>query len=409
MGLLKLLPYQEKARDKVITRLLNYGVAYLVGELRTGKTIVSIHSAHRVARSVLFVTRKKAMQSIESDFSLCGLEFLDFDIINYERLEKVTGQYDLVIFDEAHCMGAFPKPSKRTAFAKKKFSQCKIIFLSGTPTPESFSQLYHQFWVAGSKSPWAKWPTFYKWANQFVNIQRIYIKMGLMIRDYKDAKPEVVTAFNKYKVTVTQKEAGFNGVIDEQIHTILLPKQCREVLKQIKKDKLSERLKIVADSGSKLMRTIHQISSGTFINSEGDRIVLSDFKVKYIQKHFTGKIAIFYVYIAEGDMLKEAFPNWTADPEEFNSSKNRPFICQIQSGQEGVNLKTADHLIFFNISFSATSYWQGRARSQSRTGGDKLVHWLFSDVGMEKRVYEVVQGKKNFTSRHFNERDYFSI
>jgi hypothetical protein len=39
---------------------------------------------------------------------------------------------------------------------------------------------------------------------------------------------------------------------------------------------------------------------------------------------------------------------------------------QIVAGREGVNLSTADALVFYNIDFSATSYWQARARLQTK-------------------------------------------
>ncbi len=218
--------------------------------------------------------------------------------------------------------------------------------------------------------------------------------------------------FNMYKVTMTQEDAEFNCDVVEKIHELKLPDNCLQLIKELRKNKLSESAKIVADSGAKLMSAIHQISSGTYIETKTEftdptiRNVISNFKADYIKRTFDGKLAIFYVYIAEGILLRNYFKNHTDNPEEFNKSKDKVFICQIQSGKEGINLSTADHLIFYNIAYSAVAYWQGRARTQSLNGGDKLCHWLFSDKGIEKKIFNVVATKKSFTTRHFNINDY---
>jgi hypothetical protein len=57
----------------------------------------------------------------------------------------------------------------------------------------------------------------------------------------------------------------------------------------------------------------------------------------------------------------------------------------------------------YNIDFSATSYWQVRARMQfkDRTTAANVV-WLFSDLGIEEKVYKAVSAKKNFTVSYYN-------
>lgn len=67
--------------------------------------------------------------------------------------------WDLIIIDEAHRLGGYPKPPKNLKDIKK-FKCDKHILLSGTPCPESWSQIYHQ--LAVSKfSPFAKYNNFY--------------------------------------------------------------------------------------------------------------------------------------------------------------------------------------------------------------------------------------------------------
>ena len=124
-----------------------YNFVYLAMEVRIGKTLTSMGIAHFLkAENVLFLTKKKAISSIESDYELLAPDF-DITVINYESMHKIPQRgWDFVILDEAHGMGAFPKPSKRAKDVKNLLAQnrARVILLSGTPTPESYSQMYHQ-------------------------------------------------------------------------------------------------------------------------------------------------------------------------------------------------------------------------------------------------------------------------
>lgn len=403
---MQLRPYQKSAATELINRLRKFGVAYLSGEVRTGKTAIALTVASTYG-NILFVTKKKAIASIESDAKALGVAKKLF-ITNYESLHKIAlHSCKIVVLDEAHCLGQFPKPGTRAALLKEIINKLPVILLSGTPSPESYSQLFHQFWVT-NKGPWAHYQKFYKWAKDYVNIGKKYVGFGRQINDYSQAKPEVMEEFKPYAVAITQADAGFDGTVVEKIHRVEMPTTIQLMLSLLKKDKtLSyQRIELTADTGAKLMSMTHQLSSGTIIDDTGHAFIISKFKLDYIKKTFAGmKIAIFYVYVKEGEMLRAYFNNCTDDPQYFNAHDKSVFICQVAAGREGINLSSADAIVFMNISYSAVSYWQARARSQSQKGGDKEVHWIFSNNGpvktIEQKIYEVVQFKKNFTLRHF--------
>jgi hypothetical protein len=65
---------------------------------------------------------------------------------------------------------SYPKPSKYAKDIKQRFGDIPMIMLSGTPTPESYSQYYHLFWLSNN-SPFKEYTNFYKWANEYVNIE----------------------------------------------------------------------------------------------------------------------------------------------------------------------------------------------------------------------------------------------
>jgi superfamily II DNA or RNA helicase len=135
------------------TEVINkYGFVYLAMEVRTGKTLTSLGICENLKPlRILFVTKKKVITNIENDYYLLNPSY-KMEVINYESLHKLEHkQFNVIILDEAHSLGAFPKPSNRAKQIKDliQASRAKVIFLSGTPTPESYSQMFHQtLWIA---------------------------------------------------------------------------------------------------------------------------------------------------------------------------------------------------------------------------------------------------------------------
>ena len=119
------------------------------------------------AKKVLFITKIKAVSSILADYEHYKSHF-ELTTINKESVHKIEdpGSYDLIILDEAHGFGAFPKPGTHTKKVQQICKNKRIIFLSGTPHPESNSQIFHQFWLS-SYSPFKDYKNFYAWHKNF--------------------------------------------------------------------------------------------------------------------------------------------------------------------------------------------------------------------------------------------------
>ena len=96
----KLRHYQERLSNEVAAKLGEHKIAILNAEVRTGKTHVALSVASKY-NNVLFITKKKAISSIEDDYKTAGHSF-NITVINYESLHKVSGVFDLVICDESH-------------------------------------------------------------------------------------------------------------------------------------------------------------------------------------------------------------------------------------------------------------------------------------------------------------------
>ena len=401
--------YQVKNANNGVNILKDKKIVYLCMSVRTGKTATSMEIARLYgANKVLFLTKKIAMNSIKSDYDEFGYaKYFSIEIMNDESMHKLNGDYDLVIHDEHHRFGAVPKPGKATKTFKKMFSHLPMIFLSGTPTPEGYSQIYHQYWVS-AYSPFSKYTNFYKWAKDFVIPEVKYTSHG-PAACYKNAYIDRIDPItNPYVITYTQEQAGFESVIEEEcLYVDMKPStysMCDKLIRDLiiqGKDEV-----ILADTSVKLQQKLHQMYSGTVKFESGNSMVIDYSKAEFIRDKFKGvKIGIFYKFIAELQALREVFgDSLTTDLDEFNST-DKSIALQIISGREGISLQNAEFLVFYNIDFSATSYWQGRDRMTTMDRKFNKIYWVFSTKGIERKIYKSVMNKKSYTLSHFK-KDY---
>ena len=398
--MIKLREYQEEISTKAVEILRKYKIVYLAMEVRCGKTLTSLATAQKYnAKKVLFLTKKKAIQSIISDYESLKPNF-ELVVINNESLHLIKdNDFDLIISDEHHRNGAFPKPNKITKLIKERFSNKPMIFLSGTPTPESYSQWYHQFWLS-NYTPFKDYVNFYKWSNDYVNIKLKFVGYA-QIKDYSDAyKDRIDKIIDKYIISFTQEQSGFNSKVTENVIKVKMKTITYNIAKELKKNNIFEGKNdlIIADTGVKLMSKLHQLYSGTCILESGKTQIIDNSKCIEIENKFkNNKIAIFYKFQAEYDLIKQYFNDKiTNDLNEFNTS-DKWIALQIVSGREGISLKEADYLVYFNIDYSAVSYLQSKDRMTTMERKENNIFWIFSDGGIEEHIYKSVMNKKNYT------------
>ena len=410
--MIELRNYQKQIVKEGLGIISQYGLLYLAMEVRTGKTLTALSICDKLcASNVLFITKLKVVPGILKDHRDLGCYF-KLTCLNYESLHKLEGlKFDVIICDEAHTLGAFPKPSKRAKQVKdlvKKYKS-KVIFLSGTPTPESHSQIYHQLYVHPN-NPFKEYINFYRWANDYVKVKIKYIG-SMKINDYSEAlKDKIMEKVKPLMINYTQEAAGFESNVNEIVYMVPMKASTYSMCDRLKKDLVIQGKDdvILADTGAKLMNKLHQMYSGTIILESGKRQILDDSKAQFILRAFHGKkIGIFYKFKAEWDLLKEVYGDaLTDDLEEFNAT-NKNIALQIVSGREGISLRNADVLVYFNIDFSAVSYWQSRDRMTTIDRKFNNIYWIFSKGGIEEKIYKIVQEKRDYTLSYFK-KDFLS-
>ena len=421
---MKLFPNQETLLSQALEVLKKYGFLYLTLETRVGKTPISIMAAFELANKVLFATKKSAMKDISETLAKLSedydLSHKRLDIVSCDSLHKIEkGEYPVIIADEAHGYGAYPLPTLRAKELRRISKGCVVIMLSATPTPESYSMIYHQLWAANVDIPFiTDYKNFYAWAHKYVkkNKEGTYFQVyhsGSYANDYSrgDGKlilPEILP----YMVEGNKKDAGFAVTeIKEIFLKAVVPDALKQLINTVKKDRVAYHgdIVILADTAAKLLSKEHQLASGTVI-PEGSKegVILSTHKMPVIKfaMHLYGRVAIFYKFIAEKKMLEDAFGDRATDNnQEFNENPDKVFIGQFISKREGINLEKADAIICLNIDFAYLSYIQmiNRMMSYNRTK-EAVVIWIFSDNGIEEAIYKAVAKKKNYTSAYYRTR-----
>jgi len=214
-----------------------------------------------------------------------------------------------------------------------------------------------------------------------------------------------------HTISYSQKEAGFKVNTREHFMYVPMSELTYKLTAKLKRDLVIEGKEetILADTPVKLMMKLHQMFSGTVKFESGNSTILDLSKATHIYDNFGDvKIGIFYKFKEELKALMQVYgkENLTTELSVFEDTE-KSIALQIVSGREGISLRKAKALVYYNIDFSATSYWQSRDRMTTKDRLESDVYWIFSENGIEKEIYAAVSKKKDYTVRHFK-RDLLS-
>ena len=404
--MVELWEHQKIASEKVLERLNLYQIAYMQCEMRTGKTKTAMDALNRIddVANVLWIAPLKAVPDVKQQAKEMPLTYL-LTVINKEQLHKYTAnRYDAVVIDEAHNFGGFPKPSL-CAFRLRKIAAKYHLLLSGTSFADACgSQMFHQLWACYGNQIWSEYKNFYAWARAgYVNPKQIRTGAATTVTDYSEANADwIKDSIGHIWVALTQKEAGGFLEVEEEYLEVDMGEQTRTLLKAMKKDNVfyfkSEAV-CSAPTPASVCNKLHQLSGGSVIDDDNNAHVISWEKVRaintYIMQHPNERIAVYYAYIKEGEMLRERIIAPVAStPEQFRESLNSVFIGQHQSNKEGIDLRLADVIIMYSTPWSHVCYAQikQRANVRGREIPSRLL-WLVGKWGIDSHIIKALQEK----------------
>lgn len=370
---MKALPHQIEKSEELYKVLQEKGLAYLAGQIRSGKTLTSILTAEMSkAKKILVLTKKAAIPGWHKfdDFMT-----KDYTITNYEQAHKLPKDFDLVIIDEAHNLGTPGRPSKRFKDIRGLSANLPVILLSGTPHAETKASLYYQMQIT-KYTPFRGFSTFYKFFREYGYEETMRIA-GRAIPVYKKTRPHLDKVIAPYFVTMTQKDAGIEHISEDVIHYVELSARTKEYYNILLKDKVATIYgkQVVCDTDMKLRMTLHQLETGHE-------------KFDYIKENFKGKIAVMSHFIDERHRLSVACPH----VDVYSSNRNA----------EGVDLSMYDHFIILSSDYSGSKFIQRRERNVNLNKKEQaVVHHILVKDAISEIVYKTVSKKRSFNNMIF--------
>lgn len=385
---MKPMQHQVEFSQKLYDKLKEYGFVYLAGKPRSGKTLTAILACEKCnnnINNILVLTKKNAIEGWTKTINVYKPS-KKFYVTNYEQASKLKPEYDLVIIDESHNIGTFPKPSLRWRYIKNITKNIPHIHLSGTAIIESPSSIYHQMNI--SKYTPFPFRSFYEWHNYY---GKPYVKhiSGRAINMYDKVQPHLFNLIDKFTIYMTQEDAGISSDLQAQdeLHYIELSKETKELYNDLQKKryKVYNDIEIIGDTTMKLRIALHQIEGGAIKVGDKYYDLGNTEKIDYIKKNFgdTKDIGIMCHFVGEANKLRKHF--------------KKANIYSSSAHAEGVDLSHLKHFIIYSADYSGAKFVQRRERIVNVNGSNSLkVHHLLVKKAISEQVYKLTSNKMDF-------------
>lgn len=392
-------PYKHQIdiSNQALAILRKNMIVYLAMQERTGKTLTSILICEQTKmNNILVITKKKALDGWNDTLSKYQHKKTYF-CINYESLHKCTFTPDLVIIDEAHSnLGAYPKIGKTWKEVYKFTKGTPLIYLSATPSAQTYAQLYHQLKLS-SWTPWIKYANFYNWHKTY-GIEKTIFLGGRQLKQYDEVKSEMVMNDVKHLfISYTRTELGFEHEPTDIIHYVDLSPETKSYYNSLLKDRVANvaGTEVIADTTMALRTKLHQIEGATLKQEDKNIFLAKTDKIDYIIKTWgdSKDLVIFYQYQNELSLLKQTFKSAT--------------ILQGTSFAEGVDLSMYETCVVYSMDFSTAKYTQRRARQCNMKRDTPIdFHFLLVKGAISEQVYNTVAiNRVNFVDSYFNKQE----
>lgn len=427
---MELRPHQARAYTQVMATLDERGLAMLAGETRSGKTAVAISCCKAMGGPWLFVTKKKAIPSIDADArSIWGREDHGGVIVNVESLGRVKRQkWALVVADESHHgLSGFPKEPKARRQMREAVGDAPVLVMSGTPAIEGTAKLYGQM-TLGKRGPWVEWPTFYQWWHQdghYVKKRSGGYGVAGAIKntgsqgsawgptpDYGAVdEARILREVEPYVVRMTRSEAGYRVQNAQIIPVVLDNARISALILKLRSSKCIHDLDLVCDKGpAQVLQQAHILAGGHYSVDGEFKVLPSEFDPEY-RARWIGEgmregrsYVVLTHYVAERPFVAsilERMAHMVHDSlDDLRESGEGVFVGALSSLAEGVDMSwLTGSQILYSLTWSGSKFSQvcDRQLNFHRSDPAKVAVPLLRG-GVDADVLEAVMGKQNFNA-----------
>ena len=318
-------------------------------------------------------------------------------IINYDLLfrrpELANLENFTLLLDESSLITN--PTAKRTKFILKKLKPKNVILLSGTPTSGKYELLWSQLNLLGwniSKD------LYYK---QYVDVDNSngypVIKGYKNVERLKGKMRAYGCVFMKTEEVIDLPEQRFIDVNIEHL----------TVYKKFMKDcyvKLNN-VEFIGDTTlTKLLR------ARQLCGAYNDKKIEA---LKDLIESTENRLIIFYNFNEELEKIQSVIPENRhisivngnfRDLNAYENYDDSVTIIQYQAGSMGLNLQKANVIVYFSPTLSSEQFEQSKKRIH-RIGQKNNCLYYKLICGIEKRIYEVLDMRKDYTDKLFEEDD----
>lgn len=418
--MLKLLPHQQKVLKQTETQ---NKVAYYL-DMGLGKTFVGPEKMIQLNKRVNLVICQKSKVNdwVEhfikyyKDISVYDLTdkkeyplFFQYSeyrneftpdivgIINYElafRRPELSQLKDFTLMlDESSLIQN--ECAKRSKFILKRLKPSNVILLSGTPTAGRYERLWSQMNLLG-------------W-----NIsKKMYYAQYVNMEISPDGYPIITGYKNVDRLKRKMREHGCVFMKSEEVLNLptqnFIPINVPES-KEYKKFKktgiiITDDYELVGDT------TLTKLLYSRMLCGHYNADKIKAFKD--LVDSTDDRLIVFYNFNDELEVLRSAVEDkpisiingQTKDLTAYENSYNSVTFVQYQAGAMGLNLQKANKIIYFTPPLSSELFEQSKKRIH-RIGQKQACFYYQLTSGIEKRIYETLSMRKDYTDNLFKEEN----
>lgn len=409
---------------------LNDGFALFL-EQGCGKTLPTLCRINElleqgIIQNALIVAPKAAMGAWLRDMEL----FDEIDrkrlangvtIINYDsvwRGDKYSKQWGCIVLDESHKIKN--RSSNRAKYLLKLSLAAHYRYiLTGTPVGNGrleniwaqYSFIFPESYRGSTKS--IIFGTYYQFINRYALLNKYYQPYRYKCVDELQA----IIAEHSYRVTKVEC-LDLPEKLPDEIYDIQLLES--EIYKNLRKSSAIVELNLLAPNPLSKLLMLREVCSG-FINVEGHVNELKCEKIKALEEFLDDwekKLVIYCEFKHSIDSVTNLLTSLkinyvTLDGRQLDKLIWRKFqsdpdikviVCQYQSGSTGIDLFSADTIIYYEPTLSSTNLEQSRDRIHRSGQMSKCSYIHFITKGtVEVAIYKSLKEYSDFSEKLFNE------
>jgi SNF2 family DNA or RNA helicase len=420
--------------QKLALQYLRFNDSFaLFMEQGTGKsipTLIRIFELYKQGeiKNALIVAPKATMgawyRDIEKFFDKSEQKLLEnsITVINYDSVwRKGKGydrQWDCIVLDESHFIKN--RTSKRSSFLLKLSLGAKYRYiLTGTPIGNGrLENIWAQY--AFLKPTVARGRVASEIFGTYRQFEERYCVLNQWWQPYRYLNvDELQDIISNHSYRVTKAEClDLPEKLPDEIYDIELKEP--KLYKELHKHSTIEEMDILAENPLARMTKLRQICSG-FLNDGTETHELKCEKLKVLEEFLDGwekKLVIFCDFTKSIDNVsgllkklkiehvildgrqkdKQIWRKFQTDP------KIQVIICQYQSASMGIDLYTADTVIFYEPTLSSNTLEQAKDRIHriGQTNKCSYIHFITKGT-IEVAIYRALKGYNDFSEKLFTE------